>query len=95
MKEKNQQFGTLLKRVSDQIKANQEENRTELRGKQDTIDELKREFDEKFALTALKSTVEEFVEHMKQYAKFEHIIDLREDVLPKVAEFTRLINIYT
>ena len=56
---------------------------------------MKKNFDDRFALTALKSTVEEFEEHMKQYAKFSHIKELREDVLTKVAKFTDLLNIYT
>ena len=32
---------------------------------------------------------------MKEYARFEHIVELRADVLPKVDKFTNLLNIYT
>ena len=32
---------------------------------------------------------------MKEYARFDHIRQLRADVLPKVENFTKLLDIYT
>ena len=56
---------------------------------------MKQDMWDKFQLTALKSDFDELIETMKQYAKFEHIEKLQADVLPKVAKFTDLLDIYT
>ena len=56
---------------------------------------MKAKFEHQFTLTASKAYVEKFESYMAQFAKFEHIQVLRDEVCPKIHHFTTLMDRYT
>ena len=56
---------------------------------------MKAKFEHQFSLTASKAYVEKFEAFMAQFAKFEHIQVLRDEVVPKMEHFTDLMDKYS
>ena len=85
----------LMKRISDQIDENQREaeyNTSKMKEK--SLKEYE-ELTFKISKCALQTSLEDLQDTMKEYARFDHIRQLRADVLPKVENFTKLLDIYT
>ena len=76
-----------------ELVAEAEEEHTAYAAKKNAeLQEMRSSIESQFAAAASKAEVARFERKMEEFAKFEHIVKLQEDLLPKMDRFTEMIG---